>query len=94
MSTTSRVLDERDLDRVRAMVPGLAKPGEALDEAFFRLAVELAVLEHKLSLGGAAFEAKRHADWIDPVIRKHGSRGLSISWTWVEGEDLELPLPG
>lgn len=93
MSQAARVLEERDIERVRALIPSLAKPGETMDEAFFRIAVELAVLEHKLDLTGEAFEAKLHADWIDPIIRKRGAARLSVSWNWVEDPGLDLPLP-
>jgi len=65
-----------------------------MDEAFFRIAVELAVLEHELELTGMAFEARLHIDWIDPVIRKRGPRRPAVFWTWVEDEELDLPLPG
>jgi hypothetical protein len=93
MSQAERVLETQDIERVRALIPNLAKPGETMDEAFFRIAVELAVLEYKLELMGQAFEEALHADWIDPVVRKRGALRLAISWTWVEGEELDLPEP-
>lgn len=93
MSRPERFLEARDIERVHALIPSQAKSGETLDESFFRIAVELAVLEHKLELTGAAFEAQLHADWIDPIIRKRGATRMSVSWTWVEREELELPLP-
>ena len=94
MSQSERVLETQDIQRVRDLIPMLVKPGEVMDEAFFRIAVELAVLEHKLGLSGMAFEAKLHADWIDPAIRRRGPTRLAVSWTWVEDEELDLPLPG
>jgi hypothetical protein len=93
MSRPERFLEARDIERVHALIPSLAKPGESLDESFFRIAVELAVLEHKLDLTGADFEALLRADWVDPVIRKRGATRLAVSWTWVEDPGLELPLP-
>jgi hypothetical protein len=38
MMRAERILDERDLERVWALLPQRVQPGESLDETFFRLA--------------------------------------------------------
>ncbi len=93
MDNPKRIFSKYDLVGVRELLASLAKPGETMDEAFFRILVEHAVLEHKAGLEGAAFDARLHADWIDPVVRSLGQGSLEVSWTWVEGEELDLPMP-
>jgi hypothetical protein len=88
-----RALDVREVERIWELIPARARPQESLDEAFFRCAVELAVLLHKLSLPPSRFEALVHAEILDPVIRRQGAEGLVVSWTWQEDDELELPLP-
>ena len=81
------ILGSEDIDKVWALLPTRVRPQESLDEAFFRTAVELAVLQAKLLMSGSEFRVHEHAYTLDPTIQRLADGGLAVSWTWLAAEE-------
>ena len=81
------ILGSDDIDKVWALLPSRIRAQESLDEAFFRTAVELAVLQAKLLMSGSEFRVQQHAYILDPAIQRLVDGGLAVSWTWLAAEE-------
>jgi hypothetical protein len=85
------ILGSEDIKQVWALLPSRTRPQESLDEAFFRTAVELAVLRAKLTMTGRAFRAQQHAYILEPDLQPT-DEGLRVTWRWLAAEDA-YPQP-
>ncbi len=81
------ILESEDIDKVWALLPSRIRAQESLDEAFFRTAVEIAVLKAKLQLSGREFLAQQHAYTLDPAIQPLADGRLAVSWSWLAAEE-------
>jgi hypothetical protein len=80
-------LGSDDIQQVWALLPSRIRPQESLDEAFFRTAVELAVLRAKLTMSGREFRAQQHAYIMEPRLEPTDDGQLLVTWSWLAAGD-------